>query len=55
MHHIPNDYILLDVAYGRVPVFIKAISPYIRQVIGLDFKVEKTRLIINILYSPKAK
>lgn len=55
MHHIPNDYILLDVGCGRAPVFIKAISPYIRQVIGVDFKVENTRLIIKILYSQKAK
>lgn len=43
MHHIPNDSILLDVGCGRAAAFLKAISPYIRQGIGVDFKVENTR------------
>lgn len=43
MHHIPTDSILLDVGCGRAAAFLKAISPYIRQGIGVDFKVENSR------------
>ncbi len=43
MRHIPNDSILLDVGCGRSAAFLKAISPYIRQGVGVDFKVENTR------------
>lgn len=43
MPHIPNNSILLDVGCGTTSTFLRAISPHIKQGLGVDFKVENAR------------
>jgi ubiquinone/menaquinone biosynthesis C-methylase UbiE len=43
IHQIPKNSVVLDVGCGRVAAFLRAISPQIKQGIGVDFKVENTQ------------
>lgn len=40
MPHIPKEASVLDVGCGRTAAFLKAISPHIKQGVGVDFKVK---------------
>lgn len=40
MPHIPKGSSVLDVGCGRTAAFLKAISPHIKQGVGVDFKVK---------------
>jgi ubiquinone/menaquinone biosynthesis C-methylase UbiE len=42
--HIPHNSVVLDVGCGRSATFLRTIFPYIKQGIGVDFKVENTQL-----------
>ncbi|MFB2935447.1 methyltransferase domain-containing protein [Aerosakkonemataceae cyanobacterium BLCC-F154] len=46
--HIPKSSVILDIGCGRKAAFLQAVSPYIKEGFGVDFKVDENVQIPNV-------